>query len=111
MTKAAHVTSSVCLVLLLLPAHESIHAFLQEILRRPHTIVPDALTKNPQPKPVNIVDVDDQRSRRNLLVEHQYRHLQVDAMMPIHGRFVPYSEFVEAAIRMRSMTSTTPTTN
>ena len=70
MTKAAHVTSSVCLVLLLLPAHESIHAFLQEILRRPHTIVPDALTKNPQPKPVNIVDLDDQRSRRNLLVEH-----------------------------------------
>jgi len=32
-------------------------------------------------------------------------------MMPIHGRFVPYTEFVEAAIRMRSMTSMTPTTN
>ena len=82
MTKAAHVTSSVCLVLLLLPAHESIHAFLQEILRRPHTIVPDALTKNPQPKPVNIVDVDDQRSRRNLLVEPHGSTFAVDARCP-----------------------------
>ena len=152
-----------------LVAHRSIHAFLQEILRRPHTIVPDALAKKPQAKPVNIVDVDDQLvlkdsamtvnlyyvldlphastmlmvyfptgriltdadlyfpdDRRtltadepgghaaftqNLLSNITYRRLQVDAMMPIHGRFVPYTEFVEAAIRMRSMTSMTPTTN
>jgi len=152
-----------------LVAHRSIHAFLQEILRRPHTIVPDALAKKPQAKAVNIVDVDDQLvlkdsamtvnlyyvldlphastmlmvyfptgriltdadlyfpdDRRtltadepgghaaftqNLLSNITYRRLQVDFMMPIHGRFVPYSEFVEAAIRMRSMTSMTPTTN
>src|SRR5258705_8309402 len=43
-----------------LVAHRSNHAYLQEILRRPHTIVPDALAKKPQPKPVAIVDVDDE---------------------------------------------------
>ena len=48
---------------------------------------------------------------QNLLSNITYRRLQVDYMMPIHGRFVPYTEFVEAAIRMRSMTSMTPTTN
>jgi glyoxylase-like metal-dependent hydrolase (beta-lactamase superfamily II) len=152
-----------------LVAHKSNHAFLQEILRRPHTIVPDALAKKPQPKAVNIVDVDDQLvlkdsamtvnlyyvldlphastmimvyfptgriltdadlyfpdDRRtitaeepgghaaftqNLLSNITFRRLQVDYMMPIHGRFVPYSEFLEAALRLRSMTSMTPTTN
>jgi glyoxylase-like metal-dependent hydrolase (beta-lactamase superfamily II) len=43
-----------------LVGHRSIHAYLQEILRRPHTIVPDALAKKPQPKAVTIVDVDDE---------------------------------------------------
>jgi glyoxylase-like metal-dependent hydrolase (beta-lactamase superfamily II) len=152
-----------------LVAHKSIHAFLQEILQRPHTIAPDALAKKPQPKPVNIVDVDDQLvlkdsamtvnlyyvlelphastmlmlyfptgriltdadlyfpdDRRtitaeeprghaaftqNLLSNIMFRQLQVDYLMPIHGRYVPYSEFLEAALTMRSMTSMTPPTN
>ena len=41
-------------------AQEGIIAFLQEILRRPHTIAPDALARKPQPKPVSFVKVDDE---------------------------------------------------
>jgi len=151
-----------------LVAHRSVHAYLQEILRRPHTIVPDALAKKPQPKPVTIVDVDDEfvlkdpamavnmyhvldtahaatllmlyfpagklltdadmyfpDDRRtitddepeghaaftqNLLSNIDYRRLQVDFMMPIHGRLVPYSQFLESALTMTSMTARPPQT-
>jgi glyoxylase-like metal-dependent hydrolase (beta-lactamase superfamily II) len=144
-----------------LVAHKSIRAFLQEILRRPHTIVPDALAKRPQSKPVTIVDVDDQLvlkdsmmavnlyyvldlahassmlmvyyptgrvltdadlyfpdDRRtvndvepqghaaftqNLLSNITYRKLQVDFLMPIHGKLVPYKQFLESALTLTSM--------
>ena len=144
-----------------LVAHKSIRAFLQEILRRPHTIVPDALAKKPQPKPVTIVDVDDQLvlkdsamavnlyyvldlahassmlmvyfpsgrvltdadlyfpdDRRtvtpdepqghaaftqNLLSNITYRKLQVDYLMPIHGKLVPFKQFLESALTLTSM--------
>ena len=144
-----------------LVAHKSIRAFLQEILRRPHTIVPDALAKKPQSKPVTIVDVDDQLvlkdsmmavnlyyvldlahassmlmvyyptgrvltdadlyfpdDRRtvtdvepqghaaftqNLLSNITYRKLQVDYLMPIHGKLVPYKQFLESALTLTSM--------
>ncbi|MBI3049342.1 MAG: MBL fold metallo-hydrolase [Acidobacteria bacterium] len=146
-----------------LVAHKSIRAFLQEILRRPHTIVPEALARKPQAKPVTIVEVDDQLvlkdstmavnlyyvhelahaasmlmvyfptgrlltdadlyfpdDRRtitanepdghaaftqNLLSNITFRKLQIDHMMPIHGRLVPYSVFLESALTMSSMTS------
>jgi glyoxylase-like metal-dependent hydrolase (beta-lactamase superfamily II) len=148
-----------------LVAHESIHDFLREILRRPHTIVPDALANKPQPKPVTIVQVDDQLvledstmavnlyyvhdlahastmlmvyfptgrvltdadlyfpdDRRtitpeepqghaaftqNLLSNINFRKLQVDHLMPIHGKLVTYKQFLEAALTMSSMTSPT----
>jgi glyoxylase-like metal-dependent hydrolase (beta-lactamase superfamily II) len=148
-----------------LVAHKSNRAYLQEILRRPHTIVPDALARKPQAKPVTIVDVDDQLvlkdstmavnvyyvhdlahastmvmvyfptgriltdadlyfpdDRRtitanepdghaaftqNLLSNINFRKLQIDQMMPIHGRLVPYSQFLEAALTMSSMTTVT----
>ena len=151
-----------------LVAHRSNHAYLQEILRRPHTIVPDALAKKPQPKPVAIVDVDDEfvlkdatmavnmyhvidtahaatllmlyfpsgklltdadmyfpDDRRtitedepeghaaftqNLLSNITYRKLQVEFMMPIHGRLVPYSQFLESVLTMTSMTTRMPQT-
>jgi len=144
-----------------LVAHKSIRAFLQEILRRPHTIVPDALAKKPQSKPVTIVDVDDQLvlkdsamavnlyyvldlahassmlmvyyptgriltdadlyfpdDRRtvsaeepqghaaftqNLLSNITFRKLQVDYLMPIHGKLVPYKQFLESALTLTSM--------
>ena len=151
-----------------LVAHRSNHAYLQEILRRPHTIVPDALAKKPQPKAVTFVDVDDELvlkdaamavnmyhvldtahastmlmlyfpagrvltdadmyfpdDRRtitdqepeghaaftqNLLSNITYRKLQVDFMMPIHGRLVPYSQFLESALTLTSMTTRTAQT-
>jgi glyoxylase-like metal-dependent hydrolase (beta-lactamase superfamily II) len=144
-----------------LVAHRSIRAFLQEIIKRPHTIVPDALAKKPQSRPVTIVDVDDQLvlkdsamavnlyyvldlphastmlmlyyptgriltdadlyfpdDRRtvtsdepqghaaftqNLLSNITYRKLQVDYMMPIHGKLVPYRQFLESALTLTSM--------
>ena len=39
--------------------HEKNAAFIEEIVRRPHTIVPDALSKNP--KPVKIETIADER--------------------------------------------------
>ena len=148
-----------------LVAHKSNHAYLQEILRRPHTLVPDALAKRPQAKPVTIVDVDDELvlkdgamavnlyyvrelahastmlmvyfptgriltdadlyfpdDKRTITAEEPEGHaaftqtllsninlrkLQIDFMMPIHGRFVPYSQFLESALTLSSMTSPT----
>ncbi len=144
-------------------AHKSIQPFLQELLRRPHTIAPDALAKKPQPRKVNFVDVDDMfvlkdsmnsialyhvldsahadtnllvyfpavrvltdadlyfpDDRRtvndsdpqghatfihSLVVNINYRKLQVDRMMPIHGKLVPYDKFLEADMLLSSMLS------
>jgi glyoxylase-like metal-dependent hydrolase (beta-lactamase superfamily II) len=144
-------------------AHESIIPFLQELLRRPHTIAPDALAKKPQPKKVNFVGVDDEYvlkdntmalnlyhvldtahadtnllvyfpavrvltdadlyfpdDRRtvndtdpqghatfihSLLLNINYRKLAVERMMPIHGKLVPYSQFLEADVMLASMGS------
>ena len=144
-------------------AHESIIPFLQELLRRPHTIVPDSLAKKPQPKKVSFVDVDDQyvlkdntmalnlyhvldtaHADTNLLVYFpsvrvltdadlyfpddrrtvndtdpqghatfihsmvlniNHRKLQVDRVMPIHGKLVPYAQFLEADALLASLLS------
>ena len=144
-------------------AHEGIKPFLEELLRRPHTINPDALAKKPQPKKVNIVEVkdsyvlkdstmainlyhildsahadtnllvyfpaarvvsdadlffpDDARTVNDvdpqghatfihsLLVNINYRKLQVEKMAPFHGKLVPYNQFVEAALQMSSKLS------
>jgi len=47
---------------------------------------------------------------QNLLSNINYRRLQVDFMMPIHGRLVPYSQFLESALTMTSMTARPPQT-
>ena len=144
-------------------AHESIIPFLRELLRRPHTIAPDALARKPQPKKVNFVGVgdeyvlkdntmalnlyhvldtahadtnllvyfptarvltdadlyfpDDRRTVNDtdpqghatfihsLLLNINYRKLPVDRMMPIHGKLVPYSQFLEADVMLASMGS------
>ncbi len=44
---------------------------------------------------------------QNLLSNITFRKVQVDSMMPIHGRLVPYSQFLDAALTMTSMTPKT----
>jgi glyoxylase-like metal-dependent hydrolase (beta-lactamase superfamily II) len=145
-------------------AHRSIQPFLEELLKRPHTIVPDALAKKPQAQRVTFVPVDDQfvlKDRamtiqlyhvldsahadtnllvyfpagrvltdadlyfpddqrtvnatdqqghatfiHSLLLNINHRKLQVDRMMPIHGKLVPYAQFLEANVLLASMLST-----
>ena len=129
--------------------HKSNVAFYEEAVRRPHTFIPDALARNPDPKPLKIVAVDDEmvlkddtrtivlyrilnnshadnnlmvyfpkerlltqadifmpRDPRtlghapwvdNLLENIKMHHLQIDRMMPLHGKIVPYSEFLQVA--------------
>lgn len=144
-------------------AHDSIIPYLQELLRRPHTIIPDALAKKPQSKKVSFVEVgdtfvlkdnsmainlyhvldtahadsnllvyfptvrvltdadlyfpDDRRTvndtdpqghatfTHSLLLNINHRKLQVDRMMPIHGKLVPYNQFLEADVLLASMLS------
>ena len=144
-------------------AHRSIQPFLEELLKRPHTIVPDALARKPQSKRVTFTAVDDQlviqdramavhlyhvldsaHADTNLLVYFptgrvltdadlffpddqrtvnatddqghatfihslllniNYRKLQVDRLMPIHGKLVPYDRFLEANMLLASMLS------
>jgi glyoxylase-like metal-dependent hydrolase (beta-lactamase superfamily II) len=144
-------------------AHKSIRWFLEELLKRPHTIAPDALAKKPQSRRVNFVDVDDSHvlkdsmnainlyyvldsahadtnllvyfptariltdadlyfpdDRRtvndsdpqghatfihSLVVNINHRKLQIDRMMPIHGKLVPYDKFLEADMLLSSMLS------
>ena len=144
-------------------AHKQVHPFLEELLRRPHTIAPDVLAKKPQAKPVTFVDVDDQLELKDatmainlyhilqsahadtnlivyfptakivteadmffpddrrtvnaldpqghaisihtLLLNINHRKLQVERMMPIHGKLVPYSDFLEADVLLASMLS------
>jgi hypothetical protein len=47
---------------------------------------------------------------QNLLSNITHRKLQVEYLMPIHGRLVPYSQFLESALTMTSMTSAAATT-
>jgi len=144
-------------------AHKSIRWFLEELLKRPHTIAPDALMKKPQSRRVTYVDVedsfvlkdamnainlyhvldsahadtnllvyfpngriltdadlyfpDDRRTVNesdpqghatfihSLVVNINHRKLQVDRMMPIHGKLVPYDKFLEADMLLSSMLS------
>ena len=144
-------------------AHKSIRWFLEELLKRPHTIAPDALAKKPQSRRVNFVDVDDSfvlkdsmnainlyyvldsaHADTNLLVYFpngriltdadlyfpddgrtvnesdpqghatfihslvvniNHRKLQIDRMMPIHGKLVSYDKFLEADMLLASMLS------
>jgi glyoxylase-like metal-dependent hydrolase (beta-lactamase superfamily II) len=144
-------------------AHRSIQPFLEELLKRPHTIVPDALARKPQSKRVTFVPVDDQfvlKDRamavqlyhivdsahadtnllvyfpagrlltdadlffpddqrtvnasdeqghatflHSLLLNITHRKLQVDRLMPIHGKLVPYDRFLEANMLLASMLS------
>jgi glyoxylase-like metal-dependent hydrolase (beta-lactamase superfamily II) len=122
--------------------HQGNVEFFQEIAKRPHTIVPDALEKNP--KPVMVEGVADERTimdgtmtvtlypvtgthsetmlmayfpRQRLLVEADVytpggavqmfaggflesvkgRNLRVDRVVPLHGKVVPYTQFVKEA--------------
>ena len=129
--------------------HRSNVAFYEEAVQRPHRLIPDALSKNPTPKPLKIVAVDDEmvlkddtrtivlcrilnnshadnnlmvyfpgerlltqadifmpRDPRtlgyapwvdNLLENIKTYHLQIDRMMPLHGKIVPYREFLQVA--------------
>ena len=144
-------------------AHRSIQPFLEELLKRPHTIVPDALARKPQSKRVTFTAVDDQlviKDRTNavelyhvldsahadtnllvyfsngrvltdadlffpddqrtvnatdeqghatfihsLLLNINHRKLQVDRLMPIHGKLVPFDRFLEANMLLASMLS------
>jgi hypothetical protein len=40
---------------------------------------------------------------QNLLSNITYRKLQVDFLMPIHGKLVPYKQFLESALTLTSM--------
>jgi len=53
--------------------HRDNEAFFKDLLARPHTIVPDALQKNP--KPANFQFVDDQLTMKDASMEVQLYHL------------------------------------
>ena len=53
--------------------HRDNEAFFKDLLARPHTIVPDALQKNP--KPANFQFVDDQLTLKDKSMEVQLYHL------------------------------------
>lgn len=122
--------------------HQGNVAFFEEIAKRPHTIVPDALSKNA--KPLTVEGVADERvltdgkmtvnlypitgahsetmlmayfpTQRLLVLADVYtpgaavfmyagalqealkaRNLRVDRIAPLHGKVVPYAQFVKDA--------------
>jgi glyoxylase-like metal-dependent hydrolase (beta-lactamase superfamily II) len=122
--------------------HQGNVALFEELAKRPHTVVPDALAKSPRPATiegvgdervitdgtmtVNLYPVTGQHSetmlmayfpRERLLVEAdvyspgsaaqmfaaeflgqvKQRNLRVDRMVPLHGKVVPYAQFVKEA--------------
>ena len=130
--------------------HQGNVALYEEIAKRPHTIVPDALAKSPKPfmadavgdekvitdgtMTVNLYPVSGPHSetmliayfpRERLLVEADVynpgsavqaftptfvpelkkRNLRIDRVVPLHGKVVPYAQFVKEA------TPTVATTN
>ena len=122
--------------------------FYQEAVGRSHTIVPDALARNPKPLKIETVDEElvlkdgtmtvnlyhiagnphadtllmayfpkerilveadafspgaaVQPYAANLLENIKKRNLQVDRILPIHGKIVPYSELVKTVQTMSS---------
>ena len=138
--------------------HKSNVAYINEVLKRPHTINPDRLAKKPSVKPVKVIAIDDEGVVKdnamtinlyhildnthadsmvmiyfpagrilteadvympnddrniiegeplghapwlqNLLANITLRKLQVDHIAPIHGEYVPYSQFLESVITM-----------
>jgi glyoxylase-like metal-dependent hydrolase (beta-lactamase superfamily II) len=123
--------------------HEGNAAFYREAMARPHTIVPDALAKNPRPLTIETVgaegrELTDGRMRINLfpivsghneamlgayfpaqrllvaadvytpggatfvyagkfLEDLKARNLRIDRMVPLHGKVVPFAQFVKDA--------------
>ena len=121
--------------------HQGNVALFEEIAKRPHTVVPDALAKNPKPAmikgisedttltdgtmTVNLYPVSGPHSetmlivylpRERLLVEADVynpgpvqafanhflgelkkRNLRIDRVAPLHGKIVPYAQFVKEA--------------
>ena len=122
--------------------HQGNAAFIEDIVKRPHTRVPDALSKNP--RPLKLETVSDERvisdgkmtvhlysapsehsqtmlmaylpRERDLVVIDLYepgeavhmfaaaflddlkkRNLRVDRIVPLHGKIVPYAQFVKDA--------------
>jgi glyoxylase-like metal-dependent hydrolase (beta-lactamase superfamily II) len=122
--------------------HQGNAALFEEMAKRPHTVVPDALAKNA--KPVKIETVGDEKvvtdgtmtvnlypvsgehsetmivayfPRERLLVEADVytpggavqmfagrfleelkkRNLRIDRIVPLHGKVVPYAQFVKEA--------------
>jgi glyoxylase-like metal-dependent hydrolase (beta-lactamase superfamily II) len=138
--------------------HKSNVAYINDVLKRPHTINPDRLAKKPSTKPVKITAIEDEGVVKdstltinlyhildnthadsmvmiyfpngrilteadvympnddrnviageplghapwlqNLLGNINLRKLQVDHIAPIHGEYVPYSQFLESVITM-----------
>ena len=141
--------------------HKNNVPYVQELLKRPHTIVPDALARKPNAKPVKFVPVDDELVlkdgtmainlyyvrdnshadnmlmvyfptgqlltqadiympddprnivagypqghgpwNQNVLQNILLRRIQVDRHMPVHGKLVPHSQFLESALRLSLM--------
>ena len=122
--------------------HQGNAALYQEIANRPHTIVPDALAKNPKPlmvdavgdekvitdgmNTVNLYSLSGPHSettlvaylpRQRLLVEADLynpgsavqaftptfvpelkkHNLRIDRVVPLHGKVVPYAQFMKEA--------------
>ena len=63
-------------------------AYLQEVLKRPHTINPDHLAKKPNPKPVKITAIDDEGVVRDSAMTINLYHLRdnshADSMLLIY---------------------------
>jgi glyoxylase-like metal-dependent hydrolase (beta-lactamase superfamily II) len=149
--------------------HKSNVAYINDVLKRPHTINPDLLTKKPSAKPVKITAIDDEGAVKdstltinlyhildnthadsmvmiyfpngrilteadvympnddrnviadeplghapwlqNLLGNITLRKLQVDHIAPIHGEYVPYSQFLESVITMTQFLPRKASTN
>ena len=56
--------------------HRSNVAYLQEVLKRPHTIVPDHLVKKPNARPVKITAIDDEGVVRDGAMTINLYHLR-----------------------------------
>jgi glyoxylase-like metal-dependent hydrolase (beta-lactamase superfamily II) len=149
--------------------HRTNVAYVNEVLKRPHTINPDRLSKKPNSKPVKITAVDDEgvvkdgtmtinlyhildnshsdsmlmlyfpNGRivtqsdvympndkrniiegeplghapwlRNFLANINFRKLQIDYHAPIHGDYVPHSQFLESVITMTQFVAGRGSTN
>jgi glyoxylase-like metal-dependent hydrolase (beta-lactamase superfamily II) len=149
--------------------HRTNVAYVNEVLKRAHTINPDRLSKNPNQKPVRITAIEDEGVvkdgamtinlyhildnshadsmlmlyfpegriltqadvympndkrnvidgeplghapwMRNFLANINFRKLQVDYHAPIHGDYVPHSQFLESVITMTQFVPGSGSTN